>query len=126
MTKTRVTSYEVLIYIAYGFFILLGLTWFTMSLMGGSGFNATAFFIVAAFGVQTYYRHRLTNLILGVLALFFSIFMLMDVLSTFNLLDAKHAVFDGFTKALMAMSVFSIGMSIVLVFGYVKMSFKDQ
>jgi len=49
----------------------------------------------------------------------------MDVLSTFNLLD-KKAVFDGFAKALMAMSVFSVAMSIILVFAYLKMSFKDQ
>lgn len=123
MTKKKITFYEILVYVAYAFFILLGLSWFLMSLSGG--FNTTAFFITAVFAVQAFYRHRLTNLILGILALFFSIFMLMDTINTFNLMD-KHAVYDAFTKIMMGMSLFGIVMSVILVFSYLKFSFKDQ
>jgi len=122
MNKRGITFYEVLLFAAYAFFILLGLAWFFMSFSGG--FNPTAFFIVVVFAVQAYYRHRLTNLILGVLALFFSIFMLMDVISTYNLMD-KHAVYNGFVKGFILMSLVSVVMSVILVFGYLKMSFKE-
>ena len=122
MNKKRITFYEILLYIAYAFFMLLGLTWFVISFK--EGFNATAFFITVVFAVQGYYRHRLTNLILGVLALFYSIFTLMELISTYNLMD-KHAVYDGFVKGFIAASLVSIVMSIILVFGYLKMSFKE-
>lgn len=123
MAQKRVTFYEILLYIAYGFFILLGASWFFMSL--GGGFNATAFFIMTIFAVQAYYRHRITNLVLGILALFFSIFMLMETISSLNLAD-KTVPFDGFAKAMVAIPLVSLVMSVVLVFGYLKMSFKEQ
>jgi len=124
--KKKVTFYEVLVYVAYGYFILLGLTWFLISFLSHGGhFNYTAFSIMVIFCVQAYYQHRLTNLILGILALFFSIFMLLDVLNTFDLM-AKDAVFDGLVKSLMGLSVFSIIMSIILIFSYAKLSFIDR
>lgn len=115
-----------LLFVAYGFYILLGLSWFLVSLMSKERhFNYSAFFILVTFGVQAYYRHRLTNLILGILALFFSIFMVLDVISTFDLM-AKNATYDAFVKSMLAFSVLSIVMACVLIFGYTKMSFKDE
>ena len=126
MERKKVTFYEVLIYIAYGFFILLGLAWFIMSFSSSGGhFNYTAFSIVVIFGVQAYFRHRLTNLILGILALFFSIFMLLDVISSFDLM-AKNASYGGGAKELLGLSVFSMVMSVIMIFGYTKLSFKDR
>jgi hypothetical protein len=123
--RKKVSLLEVLVYIAYAFFILLGGTWFVMNFMSSGHFNTQAFTLTVVFAVQAYFRHRLTNLILGILALFLSIFMLLDVISQFNLM-AKEATYDGFIKALMALSVFSIVMSAILILSYAKLSFKDQ
>ena len=125
MAKKKKTFYEILVYVAYGFYILLGLSWFVVSFLNGSGFNPTAFFILGAFSVQAYYQHRLTNLILGFLALFFSIYVLMGEISTFNLMG-KDAVYDAFVKVTIGMLLFSMVLSVVLVFSYLKMSFKEQ
>jgi hypothetical protein len=122
--KKKITLYEVLTFIAYGFYILLGATWFLTSFSASGRFNYQAFTLTVVFAVQTYYRHRLTNLILGVLTLFLSIFMLMDVLNQFDLM-AKGATFDGFIKSLIALCFFSIIMSGILMFSYLKLSFKD-
>ena len=123
--KRKVTLYEILVFVAYGFYILLGATWFLMSFSGSGRFNYQAFVLTVVFAVQAYYRHRLTNLILGVLTLFLSIFMLMDVLNTFDLM-AKGAVVDGFIKSLIALCFVSIILSGLLMFSYLKLSFKEQ
>ena len=123
--KKKITVFEVLVYVAYAFFILLGGSWLVISFVSSRRFNPEAFTITAVFGIQAYFHHRLTNLILGILALGFSIFMLLEVISSFDLM-AKQAIFDGLVKALMALSVFSIIMSCILIFSYMKLSFKDQ
>ncbi len=123
--KKKITLYEGLVWLAYGFYLLLGITWFLMALLQGGGFNYMAFSIIVIFGAQAYFRHRLTNLVLGVLALFFSIFMLLDVINTFDLMS-KSATYDGLIKSLMGLSVFSILMAVVLIFSYTKLGFKDQ
>jgi hypothetical protein len=125
MIKKGITFYEVLVYVAYGFYILLGLTWFIISFMSNGRFNVQAFFLIAVFAVQAWYRHILTNLILGVISLALSIFMLLQEIEAGNLF-AKGASFDGLTKALIGFSFVSIVMSIILVFSYLKLSFKDQ
>ena len=124
MGKQKLSSYEVLVFVAYGYFLLLGLAWFVMSMIGNHQFNAQALFIVIAFAAQIYFKHRLTNLILGILCLFFSIWMLMDVFSSFDLM-AKGAHIDGLSGGLMTFCFVSMIMSVILVFGYTKLSFKD-
>ena len=123
--RKKITFFEILVFIAYAFFILLGLTWFIVSFMSSRHFNYQAFMLVAVFGIQAYFRHRLTNLILGILALFLSLFMLLDVINDFNLM-AKDADFNGFIKALIGLSLFSVIMSGILILSYTKLSFKDQ
>jgi hypothetical protein len=120
----KIGFYQALVFIAYAFYILLGASWFYMSFSGSGRFNYQAFMLAVVFGVQAYYRHRLTDLILGVLTMFLSIFMLMDVLNTFDLM-AKGAVIDGFIKILLGLCFFSIIMSGILMFSYLKLSFKD-
>lgn len=121
----KITAFEILVYIAYGFYILLGATWFVISFIDWRNFNYQAFSLVAIFSAQAYFRHRLTNLILGILSLFFSIFMVLSVIDTFNLM-APNATYDALTKALLALSLCSMGMSIILMFSYTKLSFKPQ
>jgi len=123
--KKKITIFEILVYIAYAFFILLGLVWFLVSLAGSKHFNIQAFVIVLVFGIQAYYRNRITNLILGLISLGCSIFMLLDVISIYNLM-AKGAIFDGFIKVMMLLPIVGIILSGILVFSYTKLSFKDQ
>ena len=124
MGNKKLSFYEILVFGAYSYYLLLGLVWFGMSMLRAHQFNATALFIVIAFATQFYFKHRLTNLILGILALFFSIWMLLDVFSSFDLM-AKNAHIDGLSGGLMAFCFVSMIMSVILVFGYTKLSFKD-
>lgn len=120
----KVTFYEVLVYIAYGFYILLGLLWFIVSLMSTGRFNIQAFVLMAVFSAQAWFRHILTNLILGIISLALSIFMLLQEIEAANLF-AKDATVDGLTRGLIGFSFFSIAMSIILIFSYLKLSFKE-
>ena len=125
MAKTKYSAYEILVFVAYGFYLLLGGAWFVMSLVQGHQLNLQALFIIIVFATQVYFKHRLTNLIVGILTLFFSIWMLLDVINSSNLM-AKGAVIDGLDKGLMAFCIFSMIMSGILIFSYTKLSFKDQ
>lgn len=124
MEKKKLGFYEILVFVAYGFYFLLGLVWFVMSFMGHQ-FNLQALILVIAFGAQIYFKHRLTNLILGIFVLFFSIWMLMDVFSSFDLM-AKNTRIDGLSGGLMAFCFLSMVMAGILIFSYTKLSFKDQ
>lgn len=127
--KKRLTFYEVLVFIAYGFYILLGLAWFVVSLLNiGQNrphFNYQAFFIVVTFAVQAYFRHKLTNLVLGILTLILSIFVTLQIISDYDLM-AKNASLDGAGKTLLTLSVLSIVLSVILIFSYAKLSLQDE
>jgi hypothetical protein len=120
--KRKVTFYEILVYITYGYFILIGLAWFLMSM---PHFNYQAFTLIAIFAAQSYFRHKLTNLIIGIISLGLSIFMLLEVVQTYDLF-AKNATADGLAKGLLGFCVLSIIMSIILIFSYTKLSFRDS
>jgi hypothetical protein len=51
--------------------------------------------------------------------------MVMQIIGTFNLMD-KNAAFDSIVKTLLAMAFVSIIMSVILVFGYLKASFRED
>ncbi len=125
MEKRRITFYEVLVYIAYSFYILMGVTWLITSFLSTGHFTLQAFMLVLVFSVQAWYNNALTNLILGVLSLALSIFMLLQEIEAEDLF-AKTAVVNGFTKTILGICLFSIAMSLVLIFSYVKFSFKDK
>jgi hypothetical protein len=119
MAGRRITIYEVLVYIAYGYFLLIGLGWFFMSFAGG--FNYTAFIMVLIFGAQAYFKHRLTNLIIGILMLGLSIFMLLQSVELMQIYGSTGTV-----SILLASSVISIVMSLILIFSYTKLGFKNE
>ena len=113
--------YEKLVFIAYGYFIVLGFAWLLASFFYGGYFNYWAFFTIAAFGAQAYFRKKLTNLILGVLVLGVGIFWSLQ----FIWMGSKTG-YDFFVKTMLGISVVSIIMSVILIFSYTKLSFKDQ
>ena len=123
--RKKISFYEGLVFTAYGFYILLGLLWLGISFKGGGHFNIQAFFLSAVFGVQAYFRNLLVNLILGIISLALSIFMLLEEIASANLF-APGATFDGLTKALLGFSFFSMAMSLILIFSYTKLGFKDK
>ena len=119
MTKRKTKLYDILVYSAYAYFFLLGLAWFIMSFAGG--INYQALIVVIVFGFQAYFRHRLTDLIIGVLMLGLSIFMMLQSIAIGN-----KGGFDALANTMMAMSAVSIIMSLILMFSYVKLSFRDD
>jgi hypothetical protein len=112
--------YKVFVYIAYGFYILIGLIWFALSFVYTGHFDYIAFSIIAVFSVQAYFRHKLTNLILGILTLFFSIFMLLQAVY-----EARHNHFNTMSVVFVSTWAFSLIMSGILIFSYLRLSFKD-
>src|SRR5271156_3308385 len=108
--KKKITVFEILVYIAYAFFILLGLLWFFVSFVASKHFNIQAFVIVLIFSIQAYYRNRITNLILGLISLACCIFTLLDFISI-NDLMAKGATFDGFVKVMMLLLLVGVILS---------------
>jgi hypothetical protein len=102
---------------AFGFFLLLGVTWLVMSGVNNHKLNIAALITVAVFGIQAYYKHLLANLIVGILALFFSIFMLLNVVDTF--VNAHMPLAFGLLSAL---AIMSIVFSLILIFSYKKLN----
>lgn len=121
MGDKKTTFYEKLVFVAYGYFILLGLSWLMGNLVWGGYFNLWAFGVVAIFGVQAWFRKKLTNLVLGILILGLSIYSTLE----FVTLGAKTG-YDIFVSTMLTICVISLLMSIVLIFSYTKLSFKDQ
>ena len=109
------------ILIAYGFFIALALAWFVTSYVVGNGFHWIAFVTMSVFSAQAYYKNRIANLVLGLIILPASIFWVLQ----FAYSGGKTG-FDTFINVMLLLSATSLAMSIVLVFGYLKMSFGND
>lgn len=123
MANTNKHPYQKWVNIATVFYLLFGLVWFVVALMGGR-FNALALGMMAIYGAQLYYRHLITNLILGIVFLFLSIFMLLESINS-AVLEARahHAVLA--YQGLIALFAISLFMAGILVFSYIKMGIRD-
>ena len=119
MTKERTSPYQVLVYIAYGFYMVIWLTWLIISMLGKDHFfNFWAFFFIVVFCVQIYYKHLLTNLILGIILIFVSIFFFWEFLSW---LKGEPVLFN---EVGVCVSGVSIVLSGILIFSYLNLNFK--
>ena len=123
MYNDNARSYQKWVYVAYVFYLLLGLSWFIIAMLNGH-FNAPALGITIIFGAQFYYKHLLTNLVLGALCLFGSIFMLLQAINGAVIAAKAHQLMfaDKFLVGLFATSLLMGG---VLIFSYIKLGFKD-
>lgn len=117
------SRYQTMVFIAYGFYTLLGLAWLIMGLAGGH-FNPWALGTTAIFGVQFYYRHLVTNLVLGVIFLFLSIYMLLESVNSAVAAAKAHALIAG-DKILIGLCLTAIIMAGILIFSYIRLGFKD-
>jgi hypothetical protein len=115
MGRTR--FYDILLYLAYIFYIGFGIFWFYIDFASSRHINYSALGILLVFGIQLFFRRRLVNLVLGILTLFLSIWMSMEVVSTYNLF-AKGSTLDNGGKVLLSLCVTSIVMSVILMFSY--------
>ncbi len=121
MEKKKLSAYEVLVYIAYAYFILLGSIDLVLSYLWGGVFSYLAFFVVVVFAMQAWHKHKLINLILGVLVLACSIF------ATLEFLAKGHKIgFNFFVGVMSGISIGGILMGGILIFSYTKLSFKDH
>jgi hypothetical protein len=119
--EKRITVFEVLVYLAYSFYILIGLAWLTMSFVWWHAFDYRPLIIIGIFGAQAWLRHKLTNLILGILTLPICIFGTLEFIYA-----GQQKGFIPFVQTMLCLSVVGIIMSGFLVFGYMKLSFKDR
>ena len=115
------TQYSKLVFATYVFYMLISLAWFVTSLAVGGYINYFALVTLAAFAAQTFFKHRITNLVLGILMLPASIYGALFFLSW-----GGNSGFDTFISVMISLSVTSIAASIVLVFGYLKLSFSNE
>ena len=112
-------NYPLVVKVAYLFFGGISLAWLCTTAFVGHKFNITALLLTAAYGGLLWYRNRIANLVAGLISLFFSFFMLMDVLNTFDLLS-KNAEFGLAAKVLLVMSLAGIVMSVFLVLSFTR------
>ncbi len=112
-------NYPLVVKVAYLFFGGISLAWLCTTAFVGHKFNITALVLTAAYGGLLWYRNRIANLVAGLISLFFSFFMLMDVLNTFDLLS-KNAEFGLAAKVLLVMSLAGIVMSVFLVLSFTR------
>jgi hypothetical protein len=112
-------NYTRLAQIACGYFCALAFLWLCTTWIIGHRFNATALLLTAAYAGILWWRNRIADLVTGVLSLFFSFFLLMDVLNTFDLLS-KNREFNFAAQALLILSVVCIVMSVLLILSFTR------
>ncbi len=118
------TQYSKLVFATYVFYMLISLAWFVTSLAVGKSINLYALIalgVFISFSLQTFYKIKLLNLIFGIIILPSSLFITLHLLWL-----GKNIGFDLFLRLLTTLSVTSIAASIILVFGYLKLSFNND
>ena len=120
MGEHKLSLFEKLVYAAYSYYILLGLVWLIMNMVFGHYFNSYPFVVVAVFSAQAYFKHKLSNLLLGVILFFLSIYSVLEFL-----LMAGKTGFSVFPVVMMVLSALSVGFSGILIFSYMKLSFQS-
>jgi|GEM_PF-4033931 len=114
-------SYRKLVYAAYGFLILLSLSWVVAGFYAGGGINYNALIMLVIFTIQAYYNHRIANLVVGIIVLLISIFGTLHFVAW-----GGKAGFDPFIYGMVGAGILSIAASIILMFSYLKMSFEGK
>lgn len=124
MAKVKLSTYQLLVYIAYGFYFLLGLIWLTLSIIRTHQPNSWALCLVLIFIAQIYFKHLLANLVIGVITLFLSIFMLLQSINS-AVLASKAGHLTTMGQLMVFLSITSILLSGILIFSYSKLNFRE-
>ncbi len=118
---SKISTYEKLVFVAYGYFILLALSWLMANIIFGGFLNPWASGTMLLFGAQAYFRKRLPNLILGILTMGISIFWVLEFIFM-----GRSGNFDLFVNIMLSLAIISIIMSGILIFSFTKLAFKDN
>lgn len=114
-------KYGKLVTVAQGYFTGLAITWFLVSLFVGGYFNYIAILTAILFGAQLYIKNRIANLALGIIILPAAIFWGLQFVAM-----GGSGGFDVFVNVMLLLAFISIVFSIILVFGYIKLSFGEE
>lgn len=106
-------SYGILVFAACLFFTLTGLVWFLRMAIAFHVFKPTALVIALFFGTLLVYHRKLAALISGVITLFFSLFLFMEVATN------RAALQDLFVTG-MVFSLACLVSSGILVFSFLR------
>lgn len=115
------STYRRLVTTAHGYFTGLALTWFLVSFFVGGYVNYISLLTFAIFCAQLYFKHRVANLILGIIILPAAIFWGLQFLYA-----GGSGGFDAFVNVMLLLTLASIFFAIIMVFGYLKLSFGDD
>jgi len=113
-------GYGIAVFIACLYFTLLGGFWFFEELFTTEEFNYVGFVMMTIFFVQMFLRHKLANLVLGIIVLFFSIFMFLASSTQYPSAKVKSGVPIELIWIGLVISITSIIMSGILIFSYFK------
>lgn len=119
-TKHTNSPYRILVYSAYGYFILMGASWLVVNYSNNGHINIYALLMIVIFLAQAWFRNTFANLIIGIIALFMSIWTLLELVAAYHLFDKKHIAFDTVGKIFLVFAVINIIMSGILIFSYLK------
>lgn len=114
-------KYGKLVTVAQGYFTGLAITWFLVSLFVGGYVNYIALLTAILFSAQLYIKNRIANLALGIIILPAAIFWGLQFMAM-----GGSGGFDIFVNVMLLLAVTSIIFSIILVFGYIKLSFGEE
>jgi hypothetical protein len=106
-----------LVTVAQGYFVGLAITWFLVSFFVGGYFNYIALLTAILFIAQLYFKNRIANLALGIVILPAAIFWGLQFVAM-----GGSGGFDMFVNVMLFLSLASIVFSIILVFGYIRLS----
>jgi len=121
MDQKKLSGYEKLVLVAYGYFMLIALVFLLLRLYVAGDISYVALVVMAVFAMQFWHRHRLANLIIGVLTLGSSIFALLEFLAA-----GMKSSFNSFYITMTSVFVAAIVFSGILVFSYARLSFHDH
>lgn len=123
MAGTNAHPYQKWVTMANIFYLLLGLAWFVVAILNGR-FTTFGLAMVIIFGAQLYFKHLITNLVLGIACLLGSVYMLLYAINSAVAAARANELLVA-DKIMLALCVLSIVMAGVLMFSYLKMGFKD-
>ncbi|MBA3829128.1 MAG: hypothetical protein H0X33_09350 [Taibaiella sp.] len=124
--ETYGRAYGIWVIIANAYFLLLGAAWFAEVLHVAGTFSYTAFFMMAVFFLQLMYRHKLLNTILGILALFFSLWQFIEVITLYPHISQGRGLYRNVFIGEFFVFLTAIVLSIVLVFSYLAAFKKNE
>lgn len=113
-------AYGIWVILANLYFLLIGASWFIISLIYLSYFNFIAFLMMLVFLVQLLLRRKVVNVILGIITLFFSLWQFIEVLTFYPKINGGKGFYENLFIGGIAIFALGIAMSFVLIFSYLK------